>query len=73
MDAGKHVIAELLDFQNVVDYVEHNLLVYKLEKYGESRIILKLSESYISDRVQYTATKNSQSCMLPITYGVPQG
>lgn len=65
------------------DYVDHNILLKKMEAYGVRENVLDLIESYLSDRNQYTEISRIQSktklevmhkSKLRYTkYGVPQG
>ena len=45
----------------------------KLEKYGIRGLPLKLLESYLTNRLQYTILNNIPSDTNKITCGVPQG
>lgn len=83
MDKRKHICAIFMDMTKAFDYVDHSLLIRKLSAYGIRGSVLKLFESYLSDREQYTELTevcvNSKeeisykSNMRKLTYGVPQG
>lgn len=72
-----------MDMTQAFDYVEHDILVGKLNEYGIRGNVLKLFESYLKGRHQYTEltrvnilTKKEEtfrSCKRQLNYGVPQG
>ena len=53
--------------------VDHELLLFKLEKYGIRGNIQSLFKSYLTDRKQYVCVNNGCSDYRTITCGVPQG
>lgn len=77
------VSALYMDLTKAFDFVDHKILLSKLETYGIRGNILKLLKSYLSDRSQ--ATVISQICPIEkqmihyksefrnINFGVPQG
>lgn len=83
VDKKKHVCAIYTDMTKAFDFVDHNILLQKLQGYGIRGNILKLLESYLSDRLQ--CTEISRICPTTklettytsepryIKYGVPQG
>ena len=64
----------LCDLAKAFDTVPHDILLKKLKKYGIQGIELKVIESYLSERRQYTTVNDveSESRRLP-DKGVPQG
>ena len=54
-----------------VDFL--NLIVDKLKYYGLEQSTLRLFESYLKNRKQYTEIEERKSEILPLTIGVPQG
>ena len=55
------------------DIVDHKILRKKMEYYGIRGTPLKLFESYLTNRKQYTKIGNTLSEWNQISYGVPQG
>ena len=53
--------------------MSHPILLKKLEYYGVKGVALKLFESYLSNRKQFTAIDDCVSVMDIIEWGVPQG
>ncbi len=62
-----------LDLSKAFDTLENRILLYKFEHYGVNGISLKLIESYLTNRKQYVEINGSNSDMLSLTTGVPQG
>ena len=72
LDRGECVIGVLLDFSKAFDMVDRNILLMKLEKYGNKGIALQWLCDYLSNRTQYVAFNNYMSNKEKITRGVPQ-
>ena len=62
-----------IDLQKAFDTVNHRILLSKLEHYGVRGCALEWFRSYLSDRKQYVSVNGSNSDVLSITCGVPQG
>ena len=62
-----------IDLKKAFDTVDHSILIRKLRRYGVRGIPLKLLESYLTDRLQYTLINNYSSQSKTIRCGVPQG
>lgn len=83
VDIRKPVCAIYCDMTQAFDYVDHNILINKLNKYGIRGNIQSLILSYLSNRKQYTSiarinltTKREEifnSRERVVKYGVPQG
>ena len=73
IDNDNYIFSLFLDFRKAFDSVDHNLILSKLHFYGFRGIIHDWLKSYLSNRKQFTSVGNSNSSMLKITHGVPQG
>ena len=62
-----------IDLQKAFDTVNHKISLSKLEHYGVRGCVLERFRSYLSDKKQYVSINGSNSNLLSITYGVPQG
>ena len=62
-----------LDISKAFDKVWHDGLLYKLKRNGINGDILKLIESFLSDRYQRFLLNGQTSKWNKITAGVPQG
>ena len=62
-----------IDLQKAFDTVNHKILLLKLEHYGIRGCALEWFRSYLSERKQYVSVNGSNSNLLSITCGVPQG
>ena len=62
-----------IDLQKAFDTVNHRILLSKLEHYGICGCALEWFRSYLSHRKQYVSVNGSNSSLLSITCGVPQG
>ena len=62
-----------IDLQGAFDTVNHRILLSKLEHYGIRGCALEWFRSYLTDRKQYVSVNGSNSNLLSITCGVPQG
>lgn len=83
MDNRKPVAAMYMDMTRAFDYVDHKILLKKLYSYGIRGNVVKLIQSYLEGRKQFTQisqvnikTKTEttySSSTRTILYGVPQG
>jgi retron-type reverse transcriptase len=62
-----------LDFSKTFDNVNHKILLEKLQTYGIRGVPLQWFTSYLTNRQQYVRIDNTDSEMLRMTCGVPQG
>ena len=62
-----------IDLQKAFETVNHRILLSKFEHYGIRGCALEWFRSYQSDRKQYVSVNGSNSNLLSITCGVPQG
>ena len=68
-----YTLGLFLDLSKAFDTVDHNILLYKLDKYGIRGPTHQWLESYLTDRKQYTTIDNVSSSIEAISLGVPQG
>ena len=83
MDKNSPVCAVFCDMTQAFDYVQHNILLKKLDAYGIRGNVLELLKSYLHDRKQITEitrinlrTKREEIFLSEernVIYGVPQG
>ena len=62
-----------LDLSKAFDTINHKILLDKLKYYGFSDLSLKLLASYLRNRKQFVCLGNTNSELLDIHTGVPQG
>ena len=62
-----------VDLRKAFDTVHHTISISKLEYYGIRRIPLAWFKSYLQNRFQYISVNGTDSELLMIKYGVPQG
>ena len=67
------VQAMYLDVSKAFDTVNHQLLCYKLEKYGISGNLLNYFKNYLSNRTQAVKFCNTFSSPYSVVSGIPQG
>lgn len=74
LDDGKYNFLVLLDHSKAFDTVDHGMLSLKLRHFFNfSRTSSQLLTSYLSNRLQFVYSNNSQSSALTVSRGVPQG
>lgn len=83
MDKNTQVCAIFCDMTQAFDYVQHDILLKKLDAYGIRGNIFNLIQSYLHDRQQVTqisrinmSSKREEiftSCERIVPHGVPQG
>ena len=65
--------ALLTDLSKAFDYLNHDLLIVKLNAYGFSFPALRLVHDYLLNRKQRKRINNSYSTWMEIVFRVPQG
>ena len=73
MDRGENPVGIFLDLSKTCDTLNHTILSNKLNHYGIKHCPLKLSESSLSNRLQYVEHDSIKSEYITITTGIPQG
>ena len=73
MNEGEVAITIFFDFKKAFDTVDHDILLWKLEKAGLGPNICKLIANYLTNRKQATKISNLISSTKTFTTGVPQG
>ena len=62
-----------LDLSKAFDTLNFSILLNKLQYYGINGISLSLIRNYLTNRFQYVQFENSESDLLEIKTGIPQG
>ena len=62
-----------MDMSKAFDEVWHEGLIYKLKSMGVSDSLLKLFQSFLTNRFQRVLLNGQTSEWLPVKAGVPQG
>ena len=73
LDEGSFVCAIFVDLYKAFDTVDQKLLIHKLEYYGIQGLCNDCFKSYFSDRKQFFSSNGSDSDLMPVDCGVPQG
>ena len=73
IEEGAYSCGIFLDLSKAFDSVNHNILIEKLQHYGVRDLEIKWFLSYLENRKQYVSFGCSNSELLPISCGVPQG
>ncbi len=72
-DSGVSTCAILLDLAKAFDTVNRDILLHKLSAYGIRGNMFNLLKSYLSNRYQYMESDHSNSNLIEVLLGVPQG
>ena len=62
-----------MDFSKILDALNHNLLLAKLDANGFSRTSLKIMQNYLCNRQQRISINGLFSDWIEVITGVPQG
>ena len=73
LDNNKIAFNIYIDLSKAFDTINHSILLSKLHYYGIRNTALALIQSYFPNRKQYCDFIGTDSSMLPIHKGVPQG
>ena len=69
----EHIIGVLMDLSKAFDTIDHDILIYKLKRYGIQGIALSWIRDYLTNRKQYVLFQSSESPKSNVLCGVPQG
>ena len=72
VDNGEVFAALFTDLSKAFDCFSHELLIAKLDAYGFDKNVLKLVNSYLSNRKQRVKIDSKYSSWSKILFGVPQ-
>ena len=73
MNDGEVAITVFFYFKKAFDTVDHNILLWKLDKAGLGPNLCNLIKNYLTNRKQATKINNILSSTKLVTTGVPQG
>ena len=73
VDNKRNFCALLADLPKAFDCLSHDILLAKLNAYGFSGPVLRMVQSYFSNRKQRTKINSEFSSWEEILFGVPQG
>ena len=73
LDKNPFACGVFIDLRKAFDAVNHNILISKLEYYDNRGIPLAWFKSYLHNRFQYVSVNGTDSELLLIKHGVPQG
>ena len=73
VDTGQYVGAIFLDLAKAFDYVNHDILLQKLDHYGIKGGAYEWMKSFLCGRTQQVCVQNIFSSRGWVTVGVPQG
>ena len=73
LDDKKFGCGIFIDLQKAFDTVNHKILLDKLEHYGIRGTPLQWFSSYLSNRKQFIHVNDTNSTLLDVICGVPQG
>ena len=73
LDDEKYIISIFVDLTKAFDTVDHEILLYKLERYGIRGHANDFFRTYRTNRFQYTIINGTQSALNAVTCGLPQG
>ena len=69
----EHIIGVFMDLSKAFYTIDHDILIYKLKRYGIQGIALSWIRDYLTNRKQYVLFQSSESPKSNVLCGVPQG
>ena len=72
LDNNIYSLGVYIDILKAFDTINYKMLL-KMYHYGIREIVLEWFNDYLANRPQYVSISNTNSIILPIQYGVPQG
>lgn len=73
LNLGQHTAAVFLDVEKAFDSVWHDGLLHKMIELGVPLQLVKITESFLSERTFLVKIENKYSSTTPANAGVPQG
>ena len=73
LDDGKTVCGIFIDLQKAFDTVNHSVLTDKLNHYGIRGTANNWFKSYLDNRKQFVSINDTDSQLVEVIHGVPQG
>ena len=73
IDRKSITVAAYLDLRKAFDIINHDILLSKLDMAGITGTSYNWFKSYLTDRKQFVTYKDTQSEVMDLNYGVPQG
>ena len=73
IDRKSITVAAFLDLRKAFDVINQDILLSKLDKAGITGTSYQWFKSYLTDRKQFVTYKETQSEVMDLNYGVPQG
>jgi len=73
LENKQHTLSVFLDLSKAFDTIDHNILLGKLSWYGVRGKALDWFRSYLENRQQYVEYCHTESSILTVPCGVPQG
>ena len=69
----EYVISIFIDLKKAFDTVDHHILLRKLQHYGIHGVALDWFSSYLTNRQQFVKLDDTNSMIMSLACGVPQG